>query len=306
MSALLAFVAVAGMVALYYLHSFAPVDSAGFSARQYAGLLTLCDTLAPAEPGQWRYGSTESAQPYEAFAAQSWPRPSSARRALALLELDNVAGHNGPAYKDIAAFTRAFFMLPAITFDPAPLDTTAVVRRACPHVGHLQMLTGDILHALESLAPDSAFCFAALSRQDLYADPSWEFVFGEADLAARVAVVSCARLDPEYYGGSTADSATVSRVILRRVCKVLSHELCHTFGLMHCVQYRCLMNGANDIAESDAKPAGLCAVCLRKLQHSIGFDVVERFDTLEAFYAGRGMGVEVAEVRRHREAVVSR
>jgi archaemetzincin len=41
------------------------------------------------------------------------------------------------------------------------------------------------------------------------------------------------------------------------------------------------MNGSNHLAESDRRPLHLCPVCLRKLQWSIGFDVLERYRALE-------------------------
>ena len=69
--------------------------------------------------------------------------------------------------------------------------------------------------------------------------------------------------------------------MLRRSCKVLAHETAHIFGLAHCIYFSCLMNGSNHLAESDRRPLHLCPVCLRKLEWSIGFDVVERYASLE-------------------------
>ena len=53
------------------------------------------------------------------------------------------------------------------------------------------------------------------------------------------------------------------------------------FGLAHCTFFNCPMNGSNHLAESDRRPLHLCPVCLRKLQWSIGFDVVARYGGLE-------------------------
>jgi Peptidase family M54 len=69
--------------------------------------------------------------------------------------------------------------------------------------------------------------------------------------------------------------------VLRRSCKVLAHETAHLFGLAHCIYFNCLMNGSNRLAESDRRPLHLCPVCLCKLDWSIGFDVVERYASLE-------------------------
>lgn len=59
--------------------------------------------------------------------------------------------------------------------------------------------------------------------------------------------------------------------------KVVNHELCHTFGLRHCIHYTCLMNGSNGYSEAIQKFEHLCPVCLRKLQHNVGFDISERY-----------------------------
>jgi archaemetzincin len=52
------------------------------------------------------------------------------------------------------------------------------------------------------------------------------------------------------------------------------------------------MNGSNHLAESDARPLHLCPVCLRKLQHSVGFDVVKRYQALQRFYRRVGFSDE--------------
>ena len=61
------------------------------------------------------------------------------------------------------------------------------------------------------------------------------------------------------------------------------------FGIEHCIWYLCLMNGSNHLAESDARPLHFCPVDLHKLQWSIGFDVVERYQRLRDFEAQAGL-----------------
>jgi archaemetzincin len=63
------------------------------------------------------------------------------------------------------------------------------------------------------------------------------------------------------------------------------------FQLEHCVFFKCLMNGSNHLQESDARPFALCPVCLRKLQSSIGFNVVERYRRLREFYDKAGFAL---------------
>ncbi len=74
--------------------------------------------------------------------------------------------------------------------------------------------------------------------------------------------------------------------------KVLTHETGHMFGLAHCVHFSCVMNGSNHLQESDRRPLHLCPVCLRKLQFSVGFDVVNRYRDLARFDEQAGFADE--------------
>jgi len=121
----------------------------------------------------------------------------------------------------------------------------------------------------------------AITMEDLYPDPKWNFVFGQASLRDRVGVYSFARYDPGFYGED--ESKDRAALMLRRSCKVLAHETAHMFGIHHCTFFACLMNGSNHLEESDARPIDLCPVDLRKLHHSVGFDVVERYRRLHDF-----------------------
>ena len=59
------------------------------------------------------------------------------------------------------------------------------------------------------------------------------------------------------------------------------HEICHMFGMSHCIFYHCIMNGSNHDEEALKRPVILCPVCLRKLQCVIGFDPLKRYQELE-------------------------
>jgi archaemetzincin len=127
--------------------------------------------------------------------------------------------------------------------------------------------------------------------EDLYPDPRWNFVFGQASMRNRVGVFSFARYDPAFYGESRGH--LYQKLLLRRSIKVLAHETAHMFSLAHCIYFKCVMNGSNHLQESDSRPLSLCPVCLHKLQHSIGFDVATRYHHLLRFYRRIGLKYEV-------------
>jgi archaemetzincin len=173
-------------------------------------------------------------------------------------------------------------MMEVVVLPPSDKAQNHVTSRRNPWTGQMQLLTGDILSALQARLPEDAFALLGITMTDLYPDPSWNFVFGQASPQAHVGVYSFARYDPSFYGQVSA--ANSRKLMLRRSYKVLAHETCHMFGIEHCVWFRCLMNGSNHLAESDARPLHLCPVDLRKLQWSIRFDVVERYRRLLDFH----------------------
>lgn len=126
---------------------------------------------------------------------------------------------------------------------------------------------------------------------DLYPDPSWNFVFGQADMEDRVGAFSFARYDPLFYGDTHTSS--YKKVLLRRCLKVMVHETAHMFGLRHCIYFKCVMNGSNHLKESDARPLSVCPVCMRKIEYNLKFDIVNRYKKLVRFYQDIGLDKEV-------------
>ena len=63
---------------------------------------------------------------------------------------------------------------------------------------------------------------------DIFA-PGLNFVFGQADITGKRALISLQRLRQEFYGLSQDESLFGERVIKEAV-----HELGHTYGLGHC------------------------------------------------------------------------
>ena len=102
------------------------------------------------------------------------------------------------------------------------------------------------------------------------------------------------------------EATTTPKILLRRSGKVLVHETGHMFGLQHCIYYRCVFNGSNHLAESDARPMHACPVDLRKLQHSIGFSVTRRYAALHRFYRKAGFDDEAQWTRRRLDWILGK
>lgn len=99
-----------------------------------------------------------------------------------------------------------------------------------------------------------------VTQYDLYV-PSLNFVFGEADLESRVAVISLRRLSQEFYGLSEDMERLKERALKEAV-----HELGHTYGLGHCSNPLCVMHFSNSLLDTDIKKASFCPQCERRFR----------------------------------------
>ena len=116
-----------------------------------------------------------------------------------------------------------------------------------------------ILDWLESRFPQSHQWILGITNVDLDI-PVLTFVFGQARLKGRSAVISTFRLSEEFYG-RPADTT----VFLSRVEKEAIHEVGHMFGLTHCLDRNCVMYPSNSIAQTDVKSTRLCSICSSNL-----------------------------------------
>ena len=115
-----------------------------------------------------------------------------------------------------------------------------------------QYETGRILKWLEARHVEAAKVLG-LTDDDLFI-PILTFVFGEAQLNGRAAVVSTARLAP-------GDGARAERLVAERLRKEALHELGHAYGLVHCGHPACVMGRSPGVAEIDAKGPSFCTDC---------------------------------------------
>lgn len=239
-------------------------------------------------PGDWLAVHQEQDQTFEQFKASSPNRPAPNRNIIYFQPLGDFAADRSPSLQKLREFAAAFFVMEIKTLPSASIDNFPTRRN--PFTNNPQILTTDVLRFLKRRVPADAFCVLAVTMEDLYPEPSWNFVFGQASLRDRVGVYSFSRYNPAFYGETRTSSYEL--LLLHRSCKVLAHETSHMFGLTHCTFFNCLMNGSNHLAESDRRPLHLCPVCLRKLQWSVGFDVLAHYTALEQFSRTAGFSDE--------------
>lgn len=118
------------------------------------------------------------------------------------------------------------------------------------------------LETLLARLPPGVSRFLGVTERDLFV-PVLSFVYGQAQLDGQVAVVSLARLRPEFHG-LPADRELAAR----RALKEAVHEVGHTFGLVHCPDRRCPMSLSVNLEDLDLKAHDPCASCSALLEGS--------------------------------------
>ncbi len=114
-----------------------------------------------------------------------------------------------------------------------------------------QWSTHRILAWLGTVAPPGDKVLA-VTDQDLFI-PILTFVFGEAQLGGRSAVVSTARLGEP--------GLPDPRIALERLAKESVHELGHCYGLVHCDSPGCVMGRSSSARDVDKKRGDFCPRC---------------------------------------------
>lgn len=215
------------------------------------------------KPGDWLAEHFETGQTFDEFVNSRARQPDKIHSKIYLQPFGEFPQSQIPLLEKLREYAAAYFamevkVLPCLTISESNLTT-----RINPYTRNRQILATNVLAILKKNIPSDAFCILAITMEDLYPEPSWNFVFGQASLSERVGVYSFARYDPAFYGEKRGKD--YEKVLLKRSCKVLVHETSHMFGLNHCVYFRCVLNGSNHLKESDARPMCVCPVCLRKL-----------------------------------------
>jgi archaemetzincin len=144
---------------------------------------------------------------------------------------------------------RAVFGLPVRRMREIPIPAGVFDAQRNQHSSVLTM------KALIGVCPPDALRFLVITACDLFI-PMLSFVFGQAQLDGKIALVSVARLRQEFYG-----LPANRELMLSRLTKEVVHEVGHTFGLVHCLDTSCPMSLSTGIRQVDGKGTAFCGSC---------------------------------------------
>lgn len=153
-------------------------------------------------------------------------------------------------------FPMAVHTLPALSIPDSAFD-----------MKRQQYQSVEIMKMLAESAPHDTTRILGVTDVDL-SIPMLSFLFGQAQLNGRVALVSLCRLRQEFYGLPARED-----LLRERLTKEVLHEMGHTFGLVHCSDPKCAMSLSTHIGMVDAKSEQYCVRC--------GLQLAERFASLD-------------------------
>ena len=145
---------------------------------------------------------------------------------------------------------------------PADINTVRLKLKLKNFYSHQrkQYHSTQILAELLENQPADTDKIVGLTDVDIYI-PILTFLFGEAQLCGKGALVSTYRLHNSFYGLPKDDS-----LFYERTLKEVIHELGHTLGLVHCANFECIMHSSTAIEDTDLKKAMYCLDCKAILQ----------------------------------------
>ena len=241
--------------------------------------------LPPRRKGDWLERTRELGQSFEEWLEAE---PTLARGKRRVLYVQPI-GPFSPQQRKLVNLCRDYlarcYGLQTRLLEPLGLEhVPAKARRVHPSWKVKQLLSTYLLDSLLApRLPADAAALIGFTAVDLYPEPSWNFVFGQASLRQRVGVWSL------YRHGDPAGGAEAFRTCLRRTLQTAVHETGHMFSIQHCTAYACVLGGSNSLSESDRQPLWLCAEDTAKVLVATGADPQQRVRTLEAFCREQGL-----------------
>lgn len=238
--------------------------------------------------GEWRYNRNEHFQTFEDFQKLKKIKPEAGKNTIYLQPIGDFNEFQKKQIELTKEYLKTYFQLETKVL---PSLSNSIIPRSVRRMGHdsqEQILAGYVLDSiLIKRKPNDAVVFMGITERDLFPKPEWNYVFGLASYKDGVGVTSMFR----FYNGNLTESG--SNEGLERLLKISSHEIGHMFGISHCLNANCVMNGTNNLSETDSHFARACSLCQQKLNSSLQYDNKKRLIELKKFFEKQHLNSEI-------------
>ncbi|KAF2330413.1 Zn-dependent protease [Flavobacterium ginsenosidimutans] len=244
--------------------------------------------------GDWLFSHKENGQSFEQFVQTKHVVPTKEENIIYLQPIGKFNSLQVKQIELVRQYLQIFFQLETKVLNDVSNDIIPNRARRMGDMDQEQFLAGYILtDVLKKEKPDKGVALMAITEKDLYPKPEWNYVFGLASYRDKIAVSSMYRMQKE------ADF----NLSLDRLLKICSHEIGHMFGLYHCIEANCVMNGTNSLIETDGHSIRLCSLCQRKLNSGFKYDNVKRLKELEKFFNENSLNEGSALMKKDLEKI---
>ena len=251
--------------------------------------------------GDWLDTQRETGETFEQYIVSDPTLPTDERRTIYIQPIGKFTKQQSETIENAAEYMRAFYSLPVKLNAAKPIGNVPFdKKRLMQYRNNLQIRTSHFLDdLLPKLLPDDAAALIAFTNYDLFPEPTWAFVFGQASLNKRVGVWSLYQFADPRTGKYDA------KLLLDRTLKIAMHETGHMFSMKHCTKYECLMSGTNHLAETDRRPLDNCPECMAKLAWAMKYEPETRYRKLAEFWRKNGRADE-AKLMEEKAAAVAK
>jgi archaemetzincin len=258
------------------------------------------ERLDPTKPEPWQASFSDPPQPLGEYRKTAPPLPTGDRRTLVIQPIGDFSPEQKKLVGQLREYAEAFFQVPARVAPAIDLPSNSEWQRVktLGRERRVRQYNADYLlpALLADRMPKDALAHLGVTISDLWSG-DLNFVFGLGMERPQAGLFSLHRYYPSFWEQVPRPGDGVQ--VLRRACKVLSHEGGHALGLTHCAYFRCAMNGSNSLRERDATPIHFCPVCLDKLRWYLGLDATRRYEAIGKFYDRYGLEEEARWVTAH-------
>ncbi|MCS4305189.1 archaemetzincin [Chryseobacterium sp. BIGb0232] len=248
---------------------------------------------ATPKPGSWRYNHDEQFQQFEDFQKSKKIKPEPGKNTIYLQPIGDFNELQKKEIELTKEYLKIYFQLETKILPALPNSIFPKTVKRIFKDGQEQILAGYILDSfLIKRKPKDAVVLMGITERDLFPRPEWNYVFGMASYENGMGVTSIYR----FANGHLTDSNFNES--LTRLLKISSHEIGHMFGISHCLNANCVMNGTNTLSETDFHYARACSLCQRKLNSSIAYDNKKRLLELKSFFEKQHLNSELARTEQ--------